>query len=160
MERSNQPPEPECCRPEGQGANPNEGKGPERLVGGVHREIRGPQVGVATGLSNSASKLTNADRSKVLSLGPNMTGAAEGEAPASLPGSRSVAREGKSIRNLGDPARSRRTNCEGQASRHAQRQEGSAEVRVGVGSLHSSSGQPRIIGTDLGEGGDGSTELA
>jgi len=47
MERSNQPPEPECCRREGEANAAQVGGGAERLVGGVRREIHEPQAGVA-----------------------------------------------------------------------------------------------------------------
>ena len=66
-----------------------------------------------------------------------MANAATGEVLASLPGSQSVAREERTVRNLGDPVLPRRTNCESQAGRTAQRQEGLAEGVAGVGSLHS-----------------------
>ena len=55
---------------------------------------------------------------------------------------------------------SRRTNYEGQAGREVQRQEGPAEGKPGVGSLHSSAGQPRTAGADVGEGGDRTTQSA
>ena len=160
MERSNQPPKPECCRREGQGASAQQGAGPERPAGSVHREIRGPQAGVAPGLSNSASKPINADGDKVLLLQPNIAGAVDGEAQANLPGSQSVAREAKTLRNLGGPEGSRRTNCEGQAGRLNQRQGGGAEAVSGVGSQHSSLRQGRDNGPDWSEGSDRSTQLA
>ena len=159
MERSNQPTEPECCRREGQASAAREGGGAERPVGGVHREIREPQAGVAPRLSNSASKPTDAGGDDVLPSEPNTFSAAKGKALEGQPGSQSVAREAEPIRNLGDPELSRRTNCEGQAGRPVQRQEGTTEATSGVGSLHSSPGQSRV-GTDLGEGGDRSTQPA
>jgi RNA-directed DNA polymerase len=88
------------------------------------------------------------------------SGAATGKAPTGLPGSQSVAREERTIRNQGDPAISRRTNYEGQAGRKAQRQEGPTEGKPGVGSLHSSAGQPRSSGADVREGGDRTTQSA
>ena len=160
MERSNQPPEPECCRREGQAAAAKAGSGAEQLFGSVPREDRGPQAGVAPCLSNSASKPSDAGGDVVLSTEPNTKSAGNGEAPAGRPGSQSVAREEQTVRNLGDPVSSRRTNCEGQAGREAQRQEGQTEGKPGVGSLRSRSGQSLQDGTDVGEGGDRSTRPA
>jgi RNA-directed DNA polymerase len=158
MERSNQPTEPECCRREGQAAATKEGGGAERLVGGVHREIREPQAGVAPRLSDSASKPSDAGGQDVLSSEPEIRGAVKGEARRSLPGSKSVAREEGTVRNQGDPIFSRRTNYEGQAGREVQRQGGPTEGIPGVGSLHSSSGQG--ASPELSEGGDRTTQPA
>src|SRR5947207_4740422 len=160
MERSNQPPKPECCRGEGQASTAKAGSGAEQLIGSVHREIHGPQAGVAPRLSNSASKPLDAGGDVVLSPEPKTDSAAKGEALAGLPGSKSVARGEQAVRNLGDPVNSRRTNCERQAGRAAQRQEGQTEGKLGVGSLHSSSGQALQDGTDVGEGSDQSTQPA
>lgn len=160
MEKSNQQPEPECCRREGQVNAAFASGGTERLVGGVHREIHEPQAGVAPRLSNAASKRTNAGEDTVLSVELKTDGTAIGEVPEDLPGSESVAREEKTIGNQGDPAIPRRTNYEGQAGREAQRQEGPTQGEPGVGSLHSSAGQPRNSGADLREGGDRTTQPA
>ena len=134
MERSNQPTKPECCRREGQAPTAKEGGGAERPVGGVPREIREPQAGVAPRLSNSASKPSAAGGQDVLSSEPEIQGAVKGEASRSLPGSKSVAREEGTVRNQGDPGFSRRTNYEGQAGREVQRQGGPTEGTPGVGS--------------------------
>lgn len=158
MERSNQPTEPECCRREGQASAAKAGGGAEQPAGGVHREIREPQAGVAHRLSNSASKPTDAGGQDVLSSEPEIRGAVKGEALRSLPGSKSVAREEGAIRNQGDPVFSRRTNYEGQAGREVQRQGGPTEGTPGVGSLHSSSRQG--ASPELGEGGDRTTQSA
>ena len=141
MERSNQPTKPECCRREGQAPTAKEGGGAERPVGGVPREIREPQAGVAPRLSNSASKPSDAGGQDVLSSEPKIREAVKGEALRSLPGSKSVAREEGTVRNQGDPVFSRRTNYEGQVGREVQRQGGPTERTPGVGSLHSSSRQ-------------------
>ena len=103
MERSNQPPEPECCRREGQANAAPQGGGAERLVGGVHREIHEPQAGVAPRLSNSASKSIAASEDAILLAELKMASAAKGEALAGLPGSQSVAREDRTVGNHGDP---------------------------------------------------------
>src|SRR6266478_2438131 len=160
MERPNQPPEPECCRREGEANAVQPGRGAEQLLGGVHRELHGPQAGVAPRLSNPASKPAAAGEDAVLSAELKTASAASGEARADLPGSKSVAREERTVRNQGDPVISRRTNYEDQAGRNAQRQEGRAEGKPGVGSLHSSAGQPQGIGADVREGGDRTTQSA
>lgn len=160
MERSNQPPEPECCRREGQAKAVQQDSGAEQLVGGVHRDIHEPQAGVAPRLSNAASKPLAAGEDTVLPVELNTASAAKGEAQADLPGSQSVAREERTVRKHGDPVISRRTNYEGQAGRQAQRQEGPAEGKPGVGSRHSSAGQFRASGTELREGSDRTTQSA
>jgi len=157
MERSNQPPEPECCRRQGQDTTPQAGGGAERTVGGVHREIREPQAGVAPRLSNPASKPLAAGGDAILKAAPNTVSAVQGEARTGLPGSQSVASEERTARNQGDPELSRRTNCEGQAGRNVQRQEGQTKATVGVGSLHSGGGQG--ASPDRREGGDTRTPL-
>ena len=158
MARSNQPPQPECCRRAGQAATAPTGGGAERPVGGVHRELREPQAGVAPRLSHSASKPTHADGQAVLSSEPNIRGAVQGEAARGLPGSQRVAREARTGRNPGDPGFARRTHYEGQAGRAVQRQGGRTERTPGVGSLQSSSGQG--AGPDRSEGGDRNTQPA
>src|SRR5215475_7522561 len=89
--RPNQPPQPECCRVEGQVKVP--GTAAERPSGGVHREKRGPQAGVAPRLSNPASKGLTAGGDSVICLEPNMKETDKGEVSGCLPGSKSVARE-------------------------------------------------------------------
>ncbi len=160
MERSNQPSKPECCRCEGQASAAPEGSGAEQHAGGVHREIHGPQAGVAPRSSNPASKLVAADEDAIQLAELKTVGTAQGEAPIGLPGSQSVAREESSVRNQGDPKFPRRTNYENQAGRQAQRQEGPTEGATGVGSLHSSAGQLRATGADVREGGDRTTQPA
>ena len=109
----------------------------ERPSGGVHRERRGPQAGVAPCLSNAASKVLIAGGDRVICLEPNKKETAKGEVSGSLPGSKSVARAEDETRNLGDPADARRSNRGNQVGRQAQRQEESAESKPGVRSLHS-----------------------
>ncbi len=160
MERSNQPPQPECCQREGEANAAQEGSGAEQLVGGVHREVHEPQARVAPRLSNTASKPLAAGEDTFLTVELNMASSAKGEELAGLPGSESVAREQRTVRNQGDPVISRRTNYEGQAGKQTQRQEWQAEGKPGVGSLHSNTGQPRQSGADPGEGGDRTTQSA
>ena len=64
-----------------------------------------------------------------------------GEILEGLPGSESVAREEEDAWNWGGPEFSRRTNCEGQAGRGAQRQEVSPDGVQGFGSAHSTQRQ-------------------
>src|ERR1041384_1733288 len=158
MGTTTQPTRTECCRREGQANAAAQVGGAERLVGGVHRGTREPQAGVAHRLSNSASKPTDAGGQDVLPSEAEIRGAVKGEAQRSLPGSKSVAREERAVRNQGDPENSRRTNYEGQAGRKDQRQEGPTEGTPGVGSLHSSHGQGES--SDRGEGGDRATQSA
>jgi len=157
MERSNQPPETECC--------PDEGQAPvdlwffkaERRQGSVHRKLHGPQAGVAPSLSNSASKDTTAGGDDVASSEPNTAKAEHGEALASLPGSQSVAREEGADRNLGSPESCRRTNYERQAARGEQRQEALPGPQ-GIGLAHSNPRQGS--GPESGEGANTPTQPA
>jgi len=91
---------------------------------------RGPQAGLASCLSNSASRgLLTADGDGLGMPEPNTDRAAEGEALEGLPGSQSVARAAEAARNQGGPDGSRRTNYEGQAGRGVQRQEEGYDAR-------------------------------
>ena len=157
MERSNQPPKTECCPGEGQAPVDLWYFGVERRRGSVHRELHGPQAGVAPGLSNSASKRATAGGDDVVLSEPNKDGAAQGEALASLPGSESAAREEGADRNLGSPEDSRRTICEGQAGRGVQRQEAPPGTQ-GIGLACSNPRQGR--GPESGEGANTTTQPA
>ena len=137
MGRPNQPPRPEFCRPEGEGTAPDGGDGTERPVGGVNRDSRGPQAGVAPRSGNSASKESAADGDGFISPEPNTNETAHGEVSGGLPGSKSVARDEGVVRNLRDPGSSRRSNYGNQAGRPAQRQEEPADGGPGVRSVHS-----------------------
>lgn len=83
--------------------------------------------------------------------------AVRGEAETSLPGSKSVAREEGTVRNLGRPASPHRTNCEGQVGTEAQRQE-ALPGGQGIGLAHSSPGQGS--GPDPGQGANATTQPA
>ena len=150
--RPNQPPRPEFCRPEGQEQPSPEGDRSERPVGGVNRDSRGPQAGVAPRLSNPASKESAADGDGVTTPEPHVNETAHGEVSGGLPGSKSVARDAGDVRNLRDPGASRRSNCGNQAGRTAQRQEEPTDGVPGVRLVHSSPGQGH--GPDPGEGAD------
>ena len=83
--------------------------------------------------------------------------AAQGEAVTSLPGSKSVAREEGTERNLGRPASSHRTNYESQVGTEAQRQEASPGGQ-GIGLVHSNPRQGS--GPESGEGANTATQPA
>jgi len=148
----NQPPRPEFCRTEGEGPTPGSGEGTERPIGGVNRDSRGPQAGVAPRLSNPASKESAADGDGVTTPEPHANETAHGEVSGGLPGSKSVARDEGDVRNLRDPGPSRRSNCGNQAGRTAQRQGEPTDGGPGVRSVHSSPGQGH--GPDPGQGAD------
>ena len=117
-------------------------------------QTRGPQAGLASCLSNSASKGLNADGDGVGMPEPNTERAITGEALEGLPGSQSVARAAEAARNQGGPDGSRRTNCERQAGRGVQRQEEHPEASQGVGFVHSSQRQDACL-----EAGEGTNRL-
>lgn len=158
MGRSNQPPQPECCREEGQAKAPD-GATAEQPLGGVHRDRREPQARVAPGLSNPAPKRSNAGGEGVIPPEAHTEETAHGEVSKGLPGSQSVARAEDEARNLRSPANPRRTNCGSQAGRSDQRQEERTDGKSGFRSVHSSAGaRPR--GPDPHEGTDTSTQPA
>src|ERR1039458_3064143 len=115
MERSNQPPKPECCLQPGQEPESQGKTAPNDLWEAYTRQTRGPHAGFASCLINSASKCLAADGDGVGMPEPNMDRAVAGEALEGLPGSKSVARAAEAARNQRDPEGSRRTNYEGQA---------------------------------------------
>ena len=160
MERSNQPPKPECCSTKGEeGAGRNRSR-PERSRRSVHREKREPQLGPASRLSNTASKRIDAAGDGVGIPEPNTEETAKGKVTEGLPGSKSVACAEDDTRNWGDPENSRRTNCEGQAGRESQRQGGTPDGTQGVGSVHISSWQIGTTWSEVSEGADTSTKPA
>jgi len=159
MERSNQPPKPECCLQGGQEPESQGMKEPNDLLEAYTGQKRGPQAGFASCLSNSASRcLISADGDGVGIPEPNTNGAALGEALDGLPGSKSVARAAAAAWNQGDPEGSRRTNYERQAGRGVQRQEECSKASQGVGFVHSS--QRQDVCLEAGEGTDRLTKHA
>ena len=150
MERSNQPPKPECCLQRGQEPEFRETTEPNDLREAYTGQKRGPQAGFASCLSNSASKRLTADGDGLGMPEPNTEGVATGEALEGLPGSQSVARAAEAAGNQGGPAGSRRTNYEGQAGRGVQRQEECSKASQGVGFVHSS--QRQDVSLEAGEG--------
>src|ERR1039457_2513645 len=115
MERSNQPPKPECCLQPGQEPESPGMTAPNDLREAYTGQKHGPQAGFTSCLSNSASKCLAADGDGLGMPEPNTDRAVAGEALEGLPGSQSVARAAEAAWNQGDPGGSRRTNYEGQA---------------------------------------------
>ena len=156
MERSNQPPKTEGCSTEGEPVD-LWFYGLKRPARSVPRETREPQAGPASGLSNSASKGSNASEDGVVLSELNIPTPAKGEGVGGLPGSESVARAEGNARNRGGPESSCRTNYEGQAGRAAQRQE-VPSGEPGVGWAHSI--RPQNTSSEAGEGANRSTQSA
>lgn len=156
MEKSNQHPKTESCSAEEKPVDllfyPN-----ERLSRSVLRQRREPQAGPPSGLSNSASKESNASGDGVLLSATKINSSDNGEGEGSLPGSESVASEEGCTRNEGGPESSCRTNYEGQTGRQAQRPEAPADA-PGVGLVHSS--RPQGASPEAGEGANRSTQPA
>src|ERR1019366_7193303 len=150
MEKFNQLPKTEDCLAEGElvGLRDFQLERPSRSVS---REKREPQAGVASCLSNAASKAADASGDGVSLPEPNMETPGKGEGVDGLPGSKSVARAEADAWNRGGPESPCRTNCEGQAGRAAQRQE-ALPGAPGVGSAHSI--QRQGASPDSGEGAD------
>src|SRR6266853_5980994 len=134
MEKSNQLPKTEGCSAEGEPVDLwfFRVKRPSRSVS---RDKREPQVGVASCLSDSASKAADASGDGVSIPEPKTESSASGEGLKGLPGSKSVARAQADARNRGGPESPCRTNYESQAGREAQRQEAPPDT-PGVGSAH------------------------
>src|ERR1017187_2667876 len=152
MEKSNQLPKTEDCLAEGEPVDRRDFR-LERPSRSVSREKSEPQAGVASCLSNTASKAADASGDGVSVPEPKTEMPEYGEGIEGLPGSKSVARAEADARNRGGPESPCRTNCEGQAGRAAQRQEAPPGI-PGVGSAHSIQWQSRRGGTDTGEGAD------
>ena len=124
MERFNQPPKTEGCLVEGQMPVNIAFDRVERPSRSVPREKREPQAGVASGLSNSASKVQTAGGDVVCLTEPNRKATASGEVVDHLPGSKSVARVEGDTRNWGGPSASRHSNYESQPGKLDQPKEG------------------------------------
>ena len=155
MERPNQPPNTEGCSRQQEPVDLHyfRLKRPARSVPPGTRE---PQAGVASGLSNSASKRIDASGNGVGLSQPNIEVAAKGEAMESSPGSQNVAHAEGNARNWGDPEGSCRTNCEGQAGKESQREGVAPEDPQGVGLAHST--PPRGESLEAGEGANTLTQ--
>jgi len=140
MERPNQPPKTEGCSERQEPVDLHYFR-LKRKPRSVPPGTREPQAGDASGLSNPASKLSDADGDVVDKTGSTMEAAVKGEAAEGLPGSKNVAHAEGDARNWGEPEDSCRTNCECQAGKATQRQEGRPEGSQGVGLAHSTSKQ-------------------
>src|ERR1035438_1329501 len=135
MEKSSQLPKTEDCLAGGEPVDLRDFRS-RRPSRSVSREKREPQVGVASCLSNTASKAADASGDGVSVPEPKTETPVDGEGVAGLPGSKSVARAQADAWNRGGPESPCRTNYEGQAGRAAQRQEAPPGA-PGVGSAHS-----------------------
>src|SRR5437870_4648179 len=153
MERSNQPPKTECCRKEGQVPEATEASGPNDLLEAYTGQLTGRKQDThpAQAIEPRDGANTQAGTESPFTE-PNTSQSATGEGQLGLPGSKSVAREERAARNLGDSAHSRRTNYESQAGRRPQRQEVAAESGQGIRLTHSSSQQPLPEGADASQG--------
>ena len=156
MEKSNQHPKTEDCRAEGQPVDLWYYRR-ERPSRSVSQEKREPQAGPASGLSNSASKESNASGEGVVISASHTKSPVRGEGEEGLPGSQSVASVEGDTRNEGGPEHPCRTNNEGQAGRAAQRQE-ARPGEPGVGLVHSS--LPPGASPGAGEGTNKATQSA
>ncbi len=152
MERSNQPPKPECCLVEGQGKVRR--KDPTRTAAGKRTQGKARAASGSRVLLKQFSFDTaqNAGGDGVRKSEPKTDETATGEVLDGLPGSESVAREEENAWNWGGPEISRRTNCEGQAGKAAQRQEVSSDGFQEFGSVHS--GQRQGRSSEAGKGTD------
>ena len=154
MEKSDKLPKTEGCSTKGEPVDLHYYRS-ERWKRSVLRNKREPQAGPASGLSNSASKNSDANGDGVLLSASNTDSAAQSQAEEGLPGSKSVASEEGTTRNEGGLASPCRTNYEGQAGRNTQRQEASSGP-PGVGLTHSI--QPQDSSLEAGEGVNRTTQ--
>src|SRR6266516_4061935 len=151
MERSNQPPNTECCREEGQ-AGVAAGDASRTTSWKRTQGTSQAASGCRTPLKlSSPETIQHAGGDAVASAEPNTEATVRGEATGDLPGSQRVAREERADGNLGRPEASRRANCGSQSGRNVQRQEERSESNQGIRSVHSS--QP-----NAGEGTDTITQ--
>ena len=156
MEKSNQQPKTEDCSAEGKPIDLQYFR-LERPTRSVSREKREPQAGPASGLSNTASKESNASGEGVVISASSTESTDKGKVEEGLPGSQSVASVEGDTRNEGGPEHPCRTNCEGQAGREAQRQEALPD-EPGVGLVHSNPQQG--ASPNAGEGTNRATQSA
>src|ERR1035437_4821067 len=110
MEKSNQLPKTEGCLAEGEPVDPGHYR-VERPLRSVSREKREPQAGVASGLSNTASKA--ADASAENPTPPGLLERSPAQPPQGLPGFSPVGGEGDFGGRTGSrkSARPRHTTC-------------------------------------------------
>jgi len=148
MERSNQPPNTECCREEGQ-AGVAAGDASRTTSWKRTQGTSQAASGCRTPLKlSSPETIQHAGGDAVASAEPNTEATVRGEVAGDLPGSQRVAREERADGNLGRPEVTRRANCGSQSGRNVQRQEERSESNQGIRSVHSS--QPNAgEGTDI-----------
>jgi hypothetical protein len=160
MQRLNQPASTECCSEEGQEGSSMAGESGRttsvKRTQGTSRAASGSDIPP----KRLSLENLNAGGEELDFSAPNIEGTAHGEVPESLPWSKSVASEEGVCGNLGDPAISRRSNCENQPGQPWQRPEARPMNGVGVRSVCSSPGQPRQSGADPDEGTDTNTKPA
>lgn len=143
MERFNQPPKPECCREPGQVPEATEADGPNELLEAYTGSLTGRKQDPHSAKAIQPRNGTNTQAGTQFPMTePNTSQSDTGEGQLGLPGSKSVAREERTARNLGDPACARRTNYESQAGKPTQRQEAAAASKPGVRLTHSSAQPP------------------
>src|SRR5437899_4158570 len=153
MERSNQPPNTECCWEEGQ-AGVAAGDASQTTSWKRTQGTSQAASGCRTPLKPSSPEtIQHAGGDAVASAEPNTEATVRGEVAGDLPGSQRVAREDRADGNLGRPEATRRANCGSQSGRNVQRQEECSESNQGIRSVHSS--QP-----NAGEGIDTITQSA
>jgi len=151
MERSNQPPNTECCQEEGQAdaaASDASRTTYWKRTQGTSQAVSGSRTPLKP---SSLETVQHAGGDAVASAEPNTEAAANGEATGDLPGSKRMAREERADGNLGRPEQSRRANCGSQSGRSVQRQEGRADAAQGIRSVHSSR-------DNIGQGTDAITQ--
>src|ERR1051325_5374117 len=131
--RSNQPPQPECCREPGQAKTRDE-KG--RKLNELLEAYTGTGIGrkreshLAKAIQPRNDKTCRWGRCRI--RGTQHGGTRYVEFPRALRGSQSVACAEDVARNLGAPVAPRRTNYGSQAGRQAQRQGEPAHRKLGV----------------------------
>ena len=153
MERSNQPPNTECCRKEGQASVAASEASQTTFwkhTQGTSQAVSGNRTPLK---QSSLETVQHAGGDAVASAEPNTEAAASGEAAGDLPGSKRMAREERADGNLGSPEKPRRANCGSQSGRNVQRQEERANADPGIRSVHSSP-------CKAGEGADTTTQPA
>src|SRR5258707_4569129 len=138
MERSNQPPNTECCWEEGQ-AGVAAGDASRTTSWKRTQGTSQAASGCRTPLKlSSPETIEHAGGDAVASAEPNTEATVRGEVAGDLPGSQRVAREDRADGNLGRPEATRRANCGSQSGRNVQRQEECSESTQGIRSVHSS----------------------
>jgi RNA-directed DNA polymerase len=160
MERSNQPPKTECCRGEGQSEGATEASRSNDSLEAYTGQITGRKQDSHPAKATQPRDGTDKQAGTEFPITePNTSQSASGEDGLGLPGSKSVASEERAFRNLGDPS-TRRSNCESQAGRPLQRQEGEAQKQPGFRWTRTSWPQPLATEVEASQGGHKSSQPA